>query len=394
MLGKYHQDLYDEIVNRTSFLVGDFYKNNIIPMLARLYCLEHDIHVHPTCQHPDCHNKVKWRSDLKAFATYCSMKCTYGDEAHWENLKAQMTKNLGVDNPGKLPSVQKKMWETRRMCKPSVECRDVDLTEFDLGSEEGLKTALSSLIDAYPKRWATKIRDNGQLMNSIKVHTPLLQSGEFKYSLPTMVYWVLNGLREFPVYTCPVDGVKKVLSNVNITTLSEGYGRYLNSPGCCPRCVKLNPKVKRKCENTSMKNHGVPHFTNAKKAAATSKRLYGDNLEAIIRKRNATCIKLYGRADGGNSEQANKKRIATNMRNRGVAYVSQDESVKRKKEESYLKNIGVRNPMCSSEINNRRAKRWFLCWNNDIVGNHLITKDKNIVFEWSNHIMFDSRWEI
>ena len=55
MLRKHHIELFNEIVRRTSYLVGDFYKNNVVPMLARLYCLDHDI-----CEHLFIHLR-NWR---------------------------------------------------------------------------------------------------------------------------------------------------------------------------------------------------------------------------------------------------------------------------------------------------------------------------------------------
>lgn len=130
-------------------------------------------------------------------------------------------------------------------------------------SRDWLKHELKKIISEYPMRWSTRIRRTPGLLEVIKLYTPLLNNGDYEYSLPTMVYWILNDVDSFPIYTCPVDGKQKVLSHVNVSTLAIGYSHLLNSPGCCPRCIKLNPEVKRKCEETSMKNHGVPHFNNA-----------------------------------------------------------------------------------------------------------------------------------
>ena len=200
-------------------------------------------------------------------------------------------------------------------------------------------------------------------------------------------------MKEFPVYVCPVDGVRKVLSKVNVYSLKDGYDKFLSSPGCCRRCIRLNPETKRKVEETSLLRHGTRHFNNAKKAAATNKERHGEKLEISIKKRKTTCLWRFGTEDGGNTEEANIKRKTTNMRKYNCEYASQSDVVKRKKEETWLNNLGVRNPMCSSEINSKRNKKWLLCWNDDINKN-LITKDVKKVSGFTNCVRFDSKWEI
>lgn len=126
MLRKHHSELYNEVVKRTSYLVGDFYKNNVVPMLARLYCLEHDICEQPKCSYSECTHNVKWRSDLKRFATYCSRKCTYDDDCHWDRIKSGCFDHYGVENPTQASEIKERMKAT---------CRDRYGVEYSAASD-------------------------------------------------------------------------------------------------------------------------------------------------------------------------------------------------------------------------------------------------------------------
>ena len=396
MLKKHHQELFNEIVKRTSFLTGEFYVNEVVPMLARLYCLEHGINSQPICNH--CRNPVKWRSDLNSFATYCSMSCMYEDEKHWDKVKKGCIENIGVDNPGKSKIIHEKMKKTRSLnsnnCSPKYENIERKFISEGILELNNLKEILKSIVYEFPNSWSKHVRKEPLIMDSIKYHTPLLQSNEFKYLLPTMVYWVLNGLNDFPIYVCPVCGNEYYLDRVNVC-LSDGYSKLLNSPGCNGSCIKKNPIVKKKCEDTCIARYGKRYYLNNERAVKTLKERYGDNIGSVIQKRRDTCIKLYGTPNGGNIESANEKRRQTNLRKRGVEYSSQDESVKKKKEETYMRNLGVRNPLLSDKVNKMRRKRWILYWNDDGFYEYVKTSNKlSDENKYDHNMKFDSTWEI
>lgn len=67
-LQSHHPELFVEITERTHFL-NDFYKDKSVPILARLYCLEHNLKEQPRCQNPNCpnHSYVSWCRGTNSF---------------------------------------------------------------------------------------------------------------------------------------------------------------------------------------------------------------------------------------------------------------------------------------------------------------------------------------
>ena len=78
-LKNHHQAIYHELVSRTKFLDNGYFKNKSVPILARMYCLEHDLTSSPTCQNPDCDNPVEWRNGSHKFAEHCCWQCYLDD---------------------------------------------------------------------------------------------------------------------------------------------------------------------------------------------------------------------------------------------------------------------------------------------------------------------------
>ena len=76
-------NLFDEILNRTSFLI-----NSNIPFTARLHCLEHHLDKQPTCK--VCGNPVEWYGKNNDFRTYCSRKCQYSDDDFWDDVRGDL----------------------------------------------------------------------------------------------------------------------------------------------------------------------------------------------------------------------------------------------------------------------------------------------------------------
>lgn len=60
-LKRHFPDLFNELVSRTHFL-DNFYKDNTVPIPARLYCLKHNLKEQPRCQNPNCptHSHTEW----------------------------------------------------------------------------------------------------------------------------------------------------------------------------------------------------------------------------------------------------------------------------------------------------------------------------------------------
>ena len=88
---KYHQpEILDELFKRTNFLEHD------ISVMARVFCLEHNIISRPTCKKPGCNNPTHWKR--QKFNPYCSGECCYSDEHRIERIIQTMEKRYGVKN--------------------------------------------------------------------------------------------------------------------------------------------------------------------------------------------------------------------------------------------------------------------------------------------------------
>ena len=96
--------LFDEILNRTSFLV-----DSNIPFTARLHCLEHHMDRHPACK--ICGNPVGWYGKNNDFRIYCSRKCQYSDDDFWSEVRGTCKERLGVENPFQSESVKERIKE-------------------------------------------------------------------------------------------------------------------------------------------------------------------------------------------------------------------------------------------------------------------------------------------
>ena len=96
-LKNHHQDIYHELVSRTKFLDNGYFKNKPVPILARMYCLEHDLTSSPTCQSPKCDNPVEWRNGSHKFAEHCCWQC-YLDDPN-SHHKEEETKRIKYNDP-------------------------------------------------------------------------------------------------------------------------------------------------------------------------------------------------------------------------------------------------------------------------------------------------------
>ena len=97
-------NLFDEILNRTSFLV-----DKSIQFTARLHCLEHHMDKQPTCKM--CINPVEWYGKNSDFRTYCSRKCQYSDDDFWGGVRGTCKERLSVENPFQSESVKERIKE-------------------------------------------------------------------------------------------------------------------------------------------------------------------------------------------------------------------------------------------------------------------------------------------
>ena len=107
-------------------------------------------------------------------------------------------------------------------------------------------------------------KKNANLVSYITEHTPLLSDS--CYTIGTKIYWVLNGLKEFP--KCKTCG--KPLTNKNVNAIS-GYVRQY----CSMKCSRSSPESIAKCKHTKLEHFGNENFVNREKAVQTNIERYG-----------------------------------------------------------------------------------------------------------------------
>ena len=102
-----NQNLFDEIMSRTSFL-----EDPNIQFTARLHCLERGLVEQPTCKM--CSNPVEWYGKTNNFRTYCSRKCKNEDKGFWDKVQGTCEERLGVRNAFQSEVVKQKIREKNK----------------------------------------------------------------------------------------------------------------------------------------------------------------------------------------------------------------------------------------------------------------------------------------
>ena len=119
VLRNHHKEIYDELVLRTSFLDNGYFKGRSVPILARLYCIEHSLTTSPICQNPKCNNPVEWRNGLHVFAPHCCRKCYLEDpNSHHKEDATKLIKygNAHYNNPKKRVATAIRKWGKGNYC--------------------------------------------------------------------------------------------------------------------------------------------------------------------------------------------------------------------------------------------------------------------------------------
>lgn len=211
-----------------------------------------------------------------------------------------------------------------------------------------LKAELVVLVTNYPKVFAKMLTASSRkyLLDFINNKTPLLQAPCYKVS--TKIYWVLNGLTDFP--KCQHCG--KTLDKINVI-ITVGY-----RPFCSIACSSKDKTVREKYKNTCLNRFGVQNPSQSdcvkRKKRNTSLQTYGvdspGKSEVIKQKIRTTCLKKYG-VDSVFKVNSIKASIKATIKQRyGVEHQCQSDSVKRKITTTHLKRHGVKYPMQSATI--------------------------------------------
>ena len=109
-LNRHHPCLLNELINRTKFLDASALNSYKITIRERLFCLSFNITKHPTCQHPNCTNIVRW--DKTKFKRYCCAYHATHDPEYHKRREEKCLKEHGVKNPMQLDWVRAKVEST------------------------------------------------------------------------------------------------------------------------------------------------------------------------------------------------------------------------------------------------------------------------------------------
>lgn len=111
-LTNHAKPIYDEVVNRTSFLLNCDQNRNSVPILARLYCISNHLTCHPTCQCPDCDKPTLWNSKTMKFNPYCCDSCRAKAPMWRKQVEETCIRKYNASNPSRSPIVRMKYRNT------------------------------------------------------------------------------------------------------------------------------------------------------------------------------------------------------------------------------------------------------------------------------------------
>lgn len=216
---------------------------------------------------------------------------------------------------------------------------------------------LKQLMTDFPKSFSQKIRSKSYkfLLDDIIASTPLLTN---KHMLMTRIYWVLNGLEDFP--RCRVCGEKLVTQNV--INIKEGYNKTC-SKNCSYKDIQRNAKIKETLKTLPSERRKEID----EKTQQTCLERYGTRFsfqsENNKTKSQQTCMKKYGAKTHMQSKKYVEQYKQKLQEKYGVTNVFQRKEVKEKIRQTLLSKYGVDHPskidesICPIHENSKITKR-------------------------------------
>lgn len=152
----------------------------------------------------------------------------------------------------------------------------------------------------------------GYLLDWIYQKTPKLKdTPTFQYTLGTRLYWIFNGLQDFP--KCQRDGCNELVSfEVNVGSVTGGYHKF-----CSTRYSSLAEQTQQLAKKTTKKRHGSETYRNIEQSQKTCLKKY--------RKTSFTKTRKFKQKLLATQQQRKEKEIKT-KRERGTLNTSAVES--------------------------------------------------------------------
>lgn len=205
------------------------------------------------------------------------------------------------------------------------------IIQYTQEQEQKFISQLNDIIKNGGKYWQNEIINDAQrrvkkytdLIEFINYKTPLLQDRH--YLITTKIYWVLNGLTDFP--RCKNPKCNKQIKK-DIRVQFDGHKGYADF--CCPKCAVSDERTQAKYKETCMNNWGVDNGSKAQEIKDKLKEiqfnrnggLWDFQSERFREQTKDWCMRNYGVEKYIQTDEYKQKYIHTVMERYGVEHYS------------------------------------------------------------------------
>lgn len=211
---------------------------------------------------------------------------------------------------------------------------------------------IKDIVDAHHTQYGKFLRrpENKHLLDFIKNYE---QEKLKDNNLQTKIYWILNGLHDYPKChnpDCPHGGVVKS----NVRNIFTGYGTEY--PTCCSACAKHTPEYLQNWGDSLEEKYGSRHpmhcqeiKDNVRKTTEEKWGGVGFASPELNAKERQIFKEKYGTDDPGNLPENREKARQTSMENWGVDNPMKNDDVKQKVEDTNMERYNAKSFLITEE---------------------------------------------
>lgn len=214
---------------------------------------------------------------------------------------------------------------------------------------------IRSIIDAHHTQYGKFLKrpENKHLLDYIMAY----ESEKLKNNnMQTHLYWLLNGIHDFPI--CDAPDCNNPITR-DVANIFRGYDRT----ACSCKCARKTDHYKEAYKKSINEHFGCDHPMHSqeikdKVRETTTERWGGIGFasDEIHQKYEDKCMELYGVKNGGGSEQALKKIVETTRERFGVDNAMQCEEIKKKVDDTNLEKYGEKRYILTEEGQEQRIQ--------------------------------------
>lgn len=211
---------------------------------------------------------------------------------------------------------------------------------------------LRELCRAFPRNYPVILKSKRfrELYDFVLKATPLLDDNFYKLS--TRVFWILNGLKEFP--HCKNRKCRKLLVKRNVKEVFGEHPKY-----CSSRCATSDSQYIKKREITIHKKYGSRKEILKRSHATYREKTGFDNPmknPKVVEKGRSTYKKRTGFEHNFKNPEVKAKRKRTWRKKYGVDNPNRCQEIRDKIDLTNLNRLGVRSPFQSDSYNKHSRK--------------------------------------